>query len=231
MHYKTQLNVPNELQITALNGNCCGVVSIIKLTFATIDVPNNDAVSIGMMTFHNCLMHGHMRHFQRRDWMLFSLFLVFWSGHCVPKQTNHQISHQIPVGLFTQDDISHAFISSKSILGLPPFDVACAVVRVVVFKMSKEVFEWLRSTSNGLNLERLAKEFEVRGLLTRQSLKYIQTEDLDTFFPSPQKLLLAERHILKTEINNLKEPNLPPRELFPPVQDCRQAYPSVATQF
>lgn len=144
----------------------------------------------------------------------------------------------MPVGLFTQDDISHAFISSKSILGLPPFDLArpvTAVVRVVVFKMSSEVFEWLRSISNGLNLERLAKEFEVRGFLTRQSLKYIQNEDLDAFFPSPQKLLLAERRILQTEINNLKEPNqgpnLPPRELFPPVQDRRQAYPSVATQF
>jgi hypothetical protein len=37
--------VPNEWQITAVNGNCCGVMSIIKLTFTTIDVPNNEVVS------------------------------------------------------------------------------------------------------------------------------------------------------------------------------------------
>ena len=97
--------------------------------------------------------------------------------------------------------------------------------------MSSEVFEWLRSISNGLNLERLAKEFEVRGFVTRQSLKYIQKEDLDAFFPSPQKLLLAEKRILQTEINNLKEPTLPPRELFPSVQDQKQPFsPSAVVQ-
>lgn len=61
----------------------------------------------------------------------------------------------------------------------------------------------------------------------------IQKEDLDAFFPTPQKLLLAEKRILLAELYNLKvakEPNLPPRDLFPPVQDQRQPFSSVATQ-
>ena len=74
--------------------------------------------------------------------------------------------------------------------------------------MCSEVYQWLKSISSGLNLERLAKEFEIRGFSSFQSLKYLQKEDLDAFFPSPQKLLLAEKRILQEEINKLKEPNL-----------------------
>ena len=96
--------------------------------------------------------------------------------------------------------------------------------------MCSEVYKWLKSIYSGLNLERLAREFEVRGFSTHQSLKYLQKEDLDAFFPSPQKLLLAEKRILQEEINKLKEPNLPPRELFPPPQVSRQAFPAAATQ-
>lgn len=96
--------------------------------------------------------------------------------------------------------------------------------------MCSEVYQWLKSISSGLNLERLAKEFEIRGFSSHQSLKYLQKEDLDAFFPSPQKLLLAEKRILQEEINKLKEPNLPPRELFPPLQVSRQAFPAAATQ-
>ena len=62
--------------------------------------------------------------------------------------------------------------------------------------MCSEVYQWLKSISSGLNLQMLAKEFEVRGFSTQQSLKYLQKEDLDAFFPSPQKLLLAEKRIL-----------------------------------
>lgn len=84
-----------------------------------------------------------------------------------------------------------------------------------------EVFEWLKTISSGLQLERLATEFEIRGFTTRKSLKYVEKNDLDTFFPSPEKLLLAEKRILETEIENLKanenvERCLQPRELFPP---------------
>ena len=88
--------------------------------------------------------------------------------------------------------------------------------------MCSEVYKWLKSISSGLNLERLAREFEVRGFSTHQSLKYLQKEDLDAFFPSPQKLLLAEKHILQEEINKLKEPNLLSHELFPPPQVSRR---------
>ena len=90
-------------------------------------------------------------------------------------------------------------------------------------EMATEVYEWLRSTSNGLNLERLTKEFEVRGFMTQQSLEYVQKEDLDSSFLSPQKLLLAEKYILRMEINNLKDrKNLPPKELFPVVQNLSE---------
>ena len=35
----------------------------------------------------------------------------------------------------------------------------------------------------------------------------MKTEDLDSFFPSPGKLLLTERHILEAELNNIKAEN------------------------
>ena len=35
----------------------------------------------------------------------------------------------------------------------------------------------------------------------------MKTEDLDSFFPSPCKLLLAERRILEAELNNIKAQN------------------------
>ena len=96
--------------------------------------------------------------------------------------------------------------------------------------MCSKVCQSLKSFSTGLNLENLAKEFEVRGFSTHQSLKYLQKEGLDAFCPSPQKPLLAEKPILREEINKLKEPNLPPRELFPPLQASKQAFPAAATQ-
>jgi len=61
-------------------------------------------------------------------------------------------------------------------------------------------------------------------------LKYLQKEDVNSFFPPPQKLLLAEKCILQEDINKLIEPNLLPHELFSPVQISRQAFPAAATQ-
>ena len=86
-----------------------------------------------------------------------------------------------------------------------------------------EVFPWLRYISNGLGLERLAESFESRGFRKTSSLKYIRSLDLDVFFPSPHKLLLAEKkRIIETELEQLKRKEnpglkaqtLPPRELF-----------------
>ena len=84
-----------------------------------------------------------------------------------------------------------------------------------------ELYLWLNSISNGLGLERLAVEFESRGFRKTSSLKYIKLSDLDVLFPSPHKLLMAEKRIIESELERLKQENpgqnlsLPPRELFP----------------
>ena len=80
-----------------------------------------------------------------------------------------------------------------------------------------EVYQWLCSISNGLELERLAGEFESRGFRTVDSLKYIKSPDLDVLFPSPHKLMMAEKRIIESEIEkvkSLKSGQLPPRQLF-----------------
>ena len=69
------------------------------------------------------------------------------------------------------------------------------------------VFLWLKSLSPSMKLEWLLPEFETRGFHSRRSLAYVQTEDLDSFFPSPTKLLLAERCILEAELNKIKAEN------------------------
>ena len=67
-----------------------------------------------------------------------------------------------------------------------------------------EVYIWLKSSSPSMKLERLSLEFENRGFLSRRSLAYVKSEDLDSFFPSPDKLLLAERRLLQAELKNIK---------------------------
>ena len=43
------------------------------------------------------------------------------------------------------------------------------------------------------------------GFRSRRSLAYVKSEDLDSFFPSPDiKLLLAERCVLEGELNDIK---------------------------
>ena len=74
-------------------------------------------------------------------------------------------------------------------------------------KMLTEVFLWLKSLSPSIKLEWLLPEFETRGFRSRRSLAYVQTEDLDSFFPSPTKLLLAERRILEAEFKKIKAEN------------------------
>ena len=78
-----------------------------------------------------------------------------------------------------------------------------------------EVFVWLSSISQGLNLQRLAPEFERRGFRTKQSLKYMGENDLEVIINSPDKMLLAERRILEKELDEIKKPCLQPKELFP----------------
>ena len=78
-----------------------------------------------------------------------------------------------------------------------------------------EVYLWLRSISSDLNLERLASEFERRGFRSKHSLKYLEKNDLEVIINSPDKLLLAEKRIIEKELEELKKPNLEPKELFP----------------
>ncbi|KAL9984201.1 hypothetical protein ACROYT_G006472 [Oculina patagonica] len=65
-----------------------------------------------------------------------------------------------------------------------------------------ELYNWLKSLPGELHLERCSKECESRGFKTLSSLKYLQQGDIDAFFPSPDKLLLAEKRILESEIKN-----------------------------
>ena len=67
-----------------------------------------------------------------------------------------------------------------------------------------EVYIWLKSLSPSMKLEQLLPEFENRGFPSRRSLAYVKSEDLDSFFPSPDKLLLAERRSLEAELKNIK---------------------------
>ena len=57
-----------------------------------------------------------------------------------------------------------------------------------------------------LKLEKCSKEFESRGFRTLESLKYLRPGDIDAFFPSPEKLLLAEKRILESEIKAIVNP-------------------------
>ena len=72
-----------------------------------------------------------------------------------------------------------------------------------------EVHSWLKSLSPGLKLERLSTQFENRGFRSRRSLAYVKSEDLDAFFPSPDKLLLAERRVLEAELGNIRSGTAP----------------------
>ena len=74
-------------------------------------------------------------------------------------------------------------------------------------KTLTEVFLWLKSLSPSIKLEWLLPEFEIRGFRSRRSLAYVQTEDLDSFFPSPTKLLLTESRLLEAELNKIKAEN------------------------
>ena len=69
-----------------------------------------------------------------------------------------------------------------------------------------EVYKWLKNLPGDLKLEKCSKEFESRGFHTLESLKYLRPGDIDAFFPSPEKLLLAEKRILESEIKAIVDP-------------------------
>ena len=79
-----------------------------------------------------------------------------------------------------------------------------------------EVYRWLSSISQGLNLQRLALEFERRGFRTKHSLKYTAQNDLDIIINSPDKMLLAERRILEKELEEIRNRLYNPRNFSHP---------------
>ena len=90
-----------------------------------------------------------------------------------------------------------------------------------------EVHNWLKNLPGGLHLERCRQQFESRGFCTLGSLKYLRPGDInDAFFPSPEKLLLAEKRILESEIKAIvdtesKRTPLRPVELSQQFQQYR----------
>ena len=66
-----------------------------------------------------------------------------------------------------------------------------------------EAYTWLKSLPGDLGLEKCSRVFESRGFVTLSSLKHLRPGDIDAFFPSPEKLLLAEKHVLESEIKGM----------------------------
>ena len=88
----------------------------------------------------------------------------------------------------------------------------------------------------GLKLERLSAQFESRGFGSRRLLSYVKSEDLDSFFPSPDKLMLAERRVLEAELEKIRtgtvrrSPGLEPRRLSMSQYLDRNVYDSFTEQ-
>ena len=74
--------------------------------------------------------------------------------------------------------------------------------RTIVNNIS-EAYTWLKSLPGDLALEKCSRVFESRGFVTLSSLKHLRPGDIDAFFPSPEKLLLAEKHVLESEIKGM----------------------------
>ena len=76
------------------------------------------------------------------------------------------------------------------------------VSRTIVNNISK-AYTWLKSLPGGLGLEKCGRVFESRGFVTLSSLKHPCPGDIDVFFPSPEKLLLGEKHVLESEVKGM----------------------------
>ena len=79
-----------------------------------------------------------------------------------------------------------------------------------------EVCKWLKNLPAGLHLEKCSKEFESLGFHTLGSLKYFHQGDANAFFPSLEKLLLADKRILESEIKVTVHPESKSTSLRPP---------------
>ena len=129
----------------------------------------------------------------------------------------------IRVGMFVTDSLKNR--ANLSLCRLCNLKLVVVQKSDMASNLTSEVFSWLASISGpGLNLERLAYEFESRGFRSKHSLKYLEKGDLEIIINSPQKLLLAEKKILEKELSLLQKTAaagvpfgscLEPKELFP----------------
>ena len=69
-----------------------------------------------------------------------------------------------------------------------------------------------------------SRVFGSRGFVTLNSLKHLRPGVIDAFFPSPEKLLLAEKHILESEIKGIIDPESRIISLWP--QELSQRFNS-----
>ena len=81
-----------------------------------------------------------------------------------------------------------------------------------------------KSLPGGLGLEKCSRVFESRGFVTLSSLKHLRPGDIDAFFPSLEKLLLAEKHVLESEIKGMINPESRIISLWP--QELSQRFNS-----
>ena len=100
----------------------------------------------------------------------------------------------------------HASLQSWHVKIILSSELPSDLVLFVENNTMSEVYKWLKNLPGDLKLEKCSKEFESRGFHTLESVKYLRPGDIDAFFLSPEKLLLAEKRILESEIKAIVDP-------------------------
>ena len=100
----------------------------------------------------------------------------------------------------------HASLQSWHVKIILSSELPSDLVLFVENNSMSEVYKWLKNLPGDLKLEKCSKEFERRGFHTLELLKYLRPGDTDAFFPSPEKLLLAEKRILESKIKAIADP-------------------------
>ena len=93
----------------------------------------------------------------------------------------------------------HASLQSWRVKIILSSELPSDLVLFVENNSMSEVYKWLKNLPGDLKLEKCSKEFESRGFHTLESLKYLRPGDIDAFFLSPEKLLLAEKRIWENQ--------------------------------
>ena len=93
----------------------------------------------------------------------------------------------------------------------PPLKVCAVAIWILVQRLltfsvvrcakMSEIYKGLKTLPGGLHLERCSKECENCGVQIKVCARlYLQPGDTDTFFPSPEKLLLPESVYWKAKL-------------------------------